>query len=154
MYGGAEAALVLTLRPLYGKGTEWPMLIVGVIASILLAAGLIPPYFEIWKRHGRVVGIDFVFLSIDWAGAFFSLMSLVAQTTFDYMGGVLYLVCILLETGIFFSHWVWLFRTRKQRAVEKAIERETGDAGVGCSVEEKEIQSSRNSVKEDVGSKV
>jgi hypothetical protein len=57
IYSGAEAALILTLRPLYEKGTEWPMLIVGVIASILLAAGLVPPYFEIWKRHGRVVGI-------------------------------------------------------------------------------------------------
>ncbi|KAH8147687.1 uncharacterized protein LAJ45_08151 [Morchella importuna] len=154
VYGGAEAGLILTLKPLYEKGIEWPMLIVGVIASILLAAGLVPPYFEIWKRHGRVVGIDFIFLSIDWAGAFFSLMSLVAQTTFDYMGGVLYLVCLLLETGIFFSHWIWLFRTRKQRAAERVAEKEGEDAGVSDSVEEKEMQSSRNSVKEDIGSKV
>ncbi|PUU74130.1 PQ loop repeat-domain-containing protein [Tuber borchii] len=116
---GAEVALILTLRPIYDRGIEWPMLIVGITASILLAAGLIPPYFEIWKRRGRVVGIDFVFLSIDWFGALFSIMSLVAQHTFDYLGGVLYLVVILLESGIFISHWVWLFRTRKQRKAEK-----------------------------------
>ncbi|KAG0634936.1 PQ loop repeat-domain-containing protein [Tuber brumale] len=116
---GTEVALILTLQPIYDRGTEWPMLVVGIIASILLAAGLIPPYFEIWKRRGRVVGIDFVFLSIDWLGALFSIMSLVAQNTFDYLGGVLYLVVILLESGIFISHWVWLFRTRKQRKAEK-----------------------------------
>lgn len=81
------------------------------------------------ERRGRVelirmwIGwwgeIDFVFLSIDWFGALFSIMSLVAQHTFDYLGGVLYLVVILLESGIFISHWVWLFRTRKQRKAEK-----------------------------------
>lgn len=57
LYGGVEAALILTLRPLYEHGTEWPMILIGVIASILLAGGLLPPYFEIWKRKGRVVGI-------------------------------------------------------------------------------------------------
>ena len=36
------------------------MIILGVIASILLAGGLIPPYFEIWKRRGRVIGINWV----------------------------------------------------------------------------------------------
>lgn len=81
----------------YNRGVEWPMTLVGVISAILLAGGLIPPYFEIAKRHGRVVGIsmqhsprmsspsfrdanrlcaDFVFLSVDWLGAFFSLMAL------------------------------------------------------------------------------
>lgn len=63
---------------------------------------------------------DFVFLSIDWLGALFSIMSLVAQRTFDYLGGVLYLVVILLESGIFISHWIWLLRTRKQRKAAAA----------------------------------
>ena len=34
------------------------MLLIGIIAAILLAAGLLPPYLEIWKRKGRVVGIS------------------------------------------------------------------------------------------------
>jgi hypothetical protein len=75
--GGAEAALILTLKvtalphrcsrtqslttkPLYDRGISFPMIIVGVIASILLAAGLLPPYVEIYKRRGRVIGINWV----------------------------------------------------------------------------------------------
>jgi len=118
-FGGAEAALILTLRPLYDRGISFPMIILGVIASVLLAAGLIPPYIEIWKRRGRVIGINWIFLTIDWSGAFFSLMALVAQNTFDILGGVLYILCVILEGGIFASHLLWMFRTRKIRAMAK-----------------------------------
>ena len=92
----------------------------GIVAAILLAAGLIPPYFELWKRSGRVVGINFVFLTIDWMGAFFSLLGVVAQNTFDPLGGCLFIVCLVIEGGIFISHGIWLFRTRKIRAAAKA----------------------------------
>lgn len=34
------------------------MILIGVLAAILLALGLLPPYLEIWKRRGRVVGIS------------------------------------------------------------------------------------------------
>jgi hypothetical protein len=63
--------------------------------------------------------IDFVFLTVDLLGAFFSLMSLVAQNIFDYLGGMLYIVCITLEIGIFVSHGIWLLRTRNQRKHQK-----------------------------------
>lgn len=36
----------------------WPDLVVGVVAAILLASGLVPPYFELWKRDGRVIGFS------------------------------------------------------------------------------------------------
>ena len=85
---------VLLLRPVYAKGTEWP----------------VP--FEIIKRRGRVVGIDFIFLAIDSLGAFFSLMSIAAQNTFDPLGGVMYALCLVIEIGIFSSYGVWLWRTR------------------------------------------
>lgn len=99
-------------------------MIVGIVAAILLAAGLLPPYFELWKRSGRVVGINFLFLTIDWLGAFFSLMGVIAQNTFDPLGGCLFIVCIFIEGGIFVSHGIWLFRTRKLRAVAKAAGRD------------------------------
>jgi hypothetical protein len=50
--------------------------LVGVVAAVLLIIGYVPVPFELWKRRGRVVGIDFWFLTIDWFGAFFSLMAI------------------------------------------------------------------------------
>ena len=84
----------------------------GIIAAILLAAGLLPPYFELWQRKGRVIGINFGFLAIDFLGGFFSLMALVAQSIFDPLGSVIFIVCMLLEAGIFASHAIWRIRTR------------------------------------------
>ncbi|KAK3330939.1 hypothetical protein B0H66DRAFT_598461 [Apodospora peruviana] len=127
VFAGVEAALILTLRPLYESGNETGILVVGIIAAVLLAAGLLPPYGEIWKRRGRVIGINWVFLSMDWFGAFFSLMALVAQHTFDILGGVLYVLCCLLEAGIFFSHIIWLLRTRRIRKEASAQDKTFDD---------------------------
>lgn len=144
IFAGVEAALILTItacslppnfalpvarvrphtntaaQPIYNRGNEVPTLVIGIVASILLAAGLLPPYGELWKRHGRVVGINWIFLSMDWCGAFFSLMAVVAQNTFDVLGGVLYIICCFLELGIFTSHIIWMIRTRKMRKAAAA----------------------------------
>lgn len=42
----------------YNNGVTWPDIVVGVVAAILLSAGSLPPYFELWKRDGRVIGIS------------------------------------------------------------------------------------------------
>ncbi|GAP91629.2 putative PQ loop repeat protein [Rosellinia necatrix] len=115
LFAGVEVALILTLRPVYKAGNEIPVIVVGVVSAILLAVGLLPPYGEAWKRRGRIIGINFVFLAMDSLGAFFSLLSLGAQHTFDILGGVMYILVILLEIGIFSSHLIWLFRTRQIR---------------------------------------
>lgn len=115
LFAGIEVILIFTIRPIYNQGNEVPVFVVGVIAAVFLAAGLLPPYGELWKRHGRVVGINWVFLAMDWSGAFFSLMALVAQETFDVMGGVVYITCCLLEIAIFASHLIWRIRTRRIR---------------------------------------
>ena len=92
-----EAILILTLRGPYYRGVEWPMMMLAITASVMQALGLIPPYFELAKRNGRVIGIsktvpnprcndkrlsnlDFIFLTVDFAGAFFSLMALGASS--------------------------------------------------------------------------
>lgn len=68
--------LVLVLRGPYRRGVSWPVTLIGVLAAVLLVIGFVPVPFELWKRRGRVVGIDLGFLTIDWFGAFFSLMAL------------------------------------------------------------------------------
>lgn len=131
VFAGVECALVFPFIKLHDRGVTWPVTLVGVIAAILLAAGLLPPYFELWKRNGQVVGINFVFLFIDSMGALFSIFSLVAQDDdeFDILGCVLYAVVIFLEIGIFSSHGIWMIRTRKERklAKQKAEEAAPGD---------------------------
>lgn len=66
------------------------MTLIGVVAFITLISGYLPVPFELLKRRGRVVGIDFVFLAIDWSGAFFSLLALATQLEFDALFGTMY----------------------------------------------------------------
>lgn len=121
---GIEAGCIVPFEPLYERGITWPTLLVGIIAAVLLAAGLLPPYFELWKRGGQVVGINFIFLTIDTLGAVFSLFSLVAQKgSLDVLGCVLYIIVAVLELGIFASHSIWLLRTRKQRREEREAQK-------------------------------
>ncbi|CAI4058108.1 hypothetical protein SKDZ_04G3150 [Saccharomyces kudriavzevii ZP591] len=108
---GMEVGFILWLRPLYGKGVKWPDLIFGVSASVLLAVGLLPPYFELAKRKGRVVGINFAFLSIDSLGAWLSIISVILGNM-DIMGIILYSIVAGMELGIFASHFIWWCRFR------------------------------------------
>lgn len=107
-----EVGFILWLRPIYRDGKHWPMLIVGIIASILLAVGLIPPYFELAKRQGRVIGINFIFLAMDSGGALLSILSIVFGTV-DVMSIILYALVLALEFGIATSHIIWYFRMGK-----------------------------------------
>lgn len=119
---GAEIGFTLWLRPIYRDGKEWPMLVFGIIATVLIGLGLIPPYFELAKRRGRVVGINFFFLGMDSLGALFSILSIVVGNM-DIMSMVLYAVVIALELGIFTSHLIWYIRFgRKEKAIEKMQE--------------------------------
>ncbi|KAF2439749.1 hypothetical protein P171DRAFT_369166, partial [Karstenula rhodostoma CBS 690.94] len=120
-FAASEAILILTLRIPYYKGVEWPMMMMAILASVMQCLGLVMPYFELAKRQGRVIGIDFWFLLIDYSGAFFSLMALVAQHTFDVLGGSMYIVAMTLETGIFMSQAIWLWRVRHIRDEAKKL---------------------------------
>ncbi|KAK2776505.1 hypothetical protein FQN53_002676 [Emmonsiellopsis sp. PD_33] len=123
LMGGFEALFIFTLRIPYRKGITWPSILFGAIASLLLALGLVAPYFELWKRQGRVIGINWFFLSMDTLGALFSILALAAEGTFDIMGGILYIIVLVLELGIFASHIVWRVRFR-------GLRKEAKEAGV------------------------
>lgn len=76
LYAGLQVLLLFVVRGPYSRGLSWPVTLVGIAAAVLLISGYMPVPFEILKRRGRVVGIDLIFLTIDWFGAFFSLMAL------------------------------------------------------------------------------
>ncbi|CAM9024487.1 unnamed protein product [Wickerhamomyces anomalus] len=127
---GCQVGFILWLRPLHDRGITWPTLIFGVIASVLLAVGLLPPYFELAKRKGRVVGINFWFIGIDCAGAFFSMLSVVVGSM-DIMGIILYCVCMALEVGIFTSHFIWCLRFKWFRKSDDLDSNDDVELGLG-----------------------
>lgn len=106
---GMEVGFILWLRPLYKRGITWPDLIFGIVATVLLSVGLVPPYFELAKRKGRVVGINFWFLLVDSLGAWLAIASVIVGTM-DVMGIILYSVVAIMELGIFASHFIWCCR--------------------------------------------
>ncbi|KAF2823000.1 PQ loop repeat protein-like protein [Ophiobolus disseminans] len=120
IFAGVEIGLIYAIRPAYSRGIQWPVLLVGIVAFVTLLSGYIPIPFELLKRRGRVVGIDFVFLTIDFFGAFFSLLALVAQNEFDVLFGTMYALCCTIELSMVASHLIWLLRTKdiRQRAKE------------------------------------
>lgn len=104
-----EVGFIPWLKPLYAKGTHWPALVFGIISGIVLAAGILPLYYELFHRQGRVVGISFVFLSIDSLGAYLSIISVILGTM-DVMGIVMYSLLACLELGVFISQLIWIIR--------------------------------------------
>ncbi|KAJ3545097.1 hypothetical protein NM208_g2688 [Fusarium decemcellulare] len=130
LIAGLQVTLVVTIRGPYNRGVSWAANLVtaiGIIACIVLLAGYIPIPFELVKRRGRVIGISLTFLAIDWSGAFFSLMSLVAQHTFDVTFGTLYALVAIIELSMFLSHGVWYLRTRDLRSRAKAAGQDYDD---------------------------
>ncbi|BFZ61549.1 Beige protein-like 1 [Saitoella coloradoensis] len=112
LFGGIEAGCIVGLRIPYDNGVTWPITLIGVIAVVLIVAGLCPPYIDIWK-HRSVRGISFYFLSIDMSGALFSLLSLVFQT-FDILAAVNYILVLVMEIGIVLCHVGFIFRDRRR----------------------------------------
>lgn len=118
---GSQVGFILWLRPLYNRDIKWPMLIIGIVASILLVLGLVPPYFELAKRKGRVVGINFVFLSMDASGAFFSLLSVVVGNM-DVMSLILYALVLVMELVIFASAILWYLTGGREILKQEKLE--------------------------------
>ena len=87
--GGIQAALVVGLRILASRQVEWPIRLMATLSAVLLAAGVLRHYWDIWI-HRTVRGISFVFIAIDAAGDLFSLTSLIFQPTLDTFGIAIY----------------------------------------------------------------
>jgi hypothetical protein len=56
------------------KDRYWAVTLMGVISTVLLSAGVLRHYWDIWV-HRTVRGISFIFVGIDAAGDVFSLVS-------------------------------------------------------------------------------
>jgi hypothetical protein len=63
------------------------------------------------------------------------------------LGGVLYILCVFIEGGIFASHIIWRFRTRKIRAQAKEEGKTFDDIAEECRRENIEFRFAERAVK-------
>ncbi|MCJ1482006.1 hypothetical protein MMC06_002168 [Schaereria dolodes] len=83
--------------------------VLGTIGTVLWCVQLTPQIWHNWKKK-KTDGLP---------GLMMFLFAALAQNTFDVLGAVLYIICVLLELGIFISQGIWLVRTRKLRKQAK-----------------------------------
>lgn len=97
---GIQAGLIVGLRIVRQRHVEWPMTLMAILSAVLLAAGVLCHYWDIWV-HRTVRGISFLFVAIDAAGDVFSLVSILFQPELDVLGIVIYATEFVLWCGIF-----------------------------------------------------
>ncbi|KAK4049136.1 hypothetical protein OIV83_004346 [Microbotryomycetes sp. JL201] len=94
--GGVEVGLVFAAYSSDRARQAW-----GVLAAIFIVAGLLPQYWEVYKLRA-VIGISFIFLTVDLLGGVFSLLSIVyAPPPFDVLASISYSALVAVELGIF-----------------------------------------------------
>ena len=120
---GIQAALIVGLRILKNRHVEWPMTLMAVLSAVLLGAGVLRHYWDIWV-HRTVRGISFLFVGIDAAGDVFSLVSILCQPTLDILGIVIYATEFVLWCGIFLCGGYYNFIPWMRKWLAK---RSTGD---------------------------
>ena len=97
--GAVEASLIIALRRASQEDLSWPFTVAAAFSAVLLAAGVLRHYVDIWK-HRTVRGISFLFVGIDAAGDLFSLLSVFFESTLDVLGIVIYATELVLWIGI------------------------------------------------------
>lgn len=98
--GGIEAALIVSLRIAKSRHVDWPLTVMAVLSAVLLAAGVLRHYYDIWM-HRTVRGISFIFVFIDALGDLTSLASVLFQRRLNVLGLVIYGTELTLWCGVF-----------------------------------------------------
>lgn len=98
--GGIEVTLIFALKAATKRHITWPVTFMAVLAAVLLAAGVLRHYWDIYTHH-TVRGISFIFVGIDAAGDLFSLVSVFFQAELNVLGMAIYGTELALWTGVF-----------------------------------------------------
>ncbi|CAE6512136.1 unnamed protein product [Rhizoctonia solani] len=126
--GAFQGGFAMLARHKYENRDVWTLRTFALISSILLSAGLLPQYWEIWKRKEVVAyptGVSMSFMLIDLLGGVFSALSLVFKETFDIFAAIPYLLVLVLD-GLVIVLAIVLnplaHRRRRRRAFNESIE--------------------------------
>ncbi|MCJ1223702.1 hypothetical protein MMC12_000345 [Toensbergia leucococca] len=127
---GSEAGLIIGVRHARSRDVEWPATLMAVMSTVLLSAGVLRHYWDIYKQR-TVRGISFIFVGIDAAGDVFSLLSVFfeAKPNVNVLGVVIYSTEFILWCGVFacggyfnLLPWLrqrWSIRERKKREIDR-----------------------------------
>lgn len=124
--GGIQAGLIVGLSELKRQGIDTPLTLMAVLSAVLLAAGVLRHYWDIWV-HRTVRGISFTFVGIDALGDVFSLASVVFQPKLDVLGMAIYGTEFVLWLGVFacggyYNLLPWLRKVRQEEEVDVSHE--------------------------------
>jgi hypothetical protein len=134
------------------QNLHWPVTLLGVISTILLSAGVLRHYYDIYI-HRTVRGISFIFVAIDAAGDVFSLISVcssypslpfckltrqVFQPKLDILGMVIYATEFVLWCGVFacggyFNLMPWIRQKVGSRRGEEGTQDDVAGIDAGAS---------------------
>jgi hypothetical protein len=131
LMGGIECGLVYALRKARESRIQWPITMMAVLAAVLLCAGVLRHYWDIYKER-TVRGISFLFVAIDALGDLTSLISVLFETELDVLGMVIYGSELVLWIGVmaaggYYNLTPWL-RQRVEQHRSQRVQRSGDEA--------------------------
>ncbi len=102
--GLLQYILVFLLRPSHDRGIQGPTAALGIIASVITPAALLPQYWEIYK-YKEVIGVSITFLLVDILGAVLNDLSLVFRVKFDIIAAITYTLVIVRSFLSYVVFW-------------------------------------------------
>ncbi|KAK5215928.1 hypothetical protein LTS03_011392 [Exophiala xenobiotica] len=111
-FGGMETGLVFALRLGRERGQRWPLTLMAIVAAVLLAAGVLRHYVDMFKTRSDA-GISLKFAFLDASGDAASLLSVVFQPKMSILGLVIYGTELAIWLGLIGI--VLYFRTANRR---------------------------------------
>ncbi|KAE8165675.1 PQ loop repeat-domain-containing protein [Aspergillus tamarii] len=87
--GGAETGLVFALRVAFRKGHKWPSTLMAILSAVLLAAGVLRHYIDMFRTRSDA-GLSLKFALLDASGDVASILSVIFQPSLDILGLVIY----------------------------------------------------------------
>ncbi|EJU03662.1 hypothetical protein DACRYDRAFT_21174 [Dacryopinax primogenitus] len=103
--GGLQVAFVFAVWYALAVGNERPLQFFGVMPAIMIFAGVIPQFYEIWKMK-EVLGISMAFMTIDGLGGVFSTLSLVFNKSIDPLLAFSYISVIVLDSLVIILYMI------------------------------------------------
>lgn len=153
VFGGVEASTIFAIQSgLRARRSadiqyQWPVVLMGVLAGVLLCAGVSRHYIDIYRER-TVRGISFLFCGIDALGDLTSLISVVlwfrAGESLDILGICVYASEFTMWAGIFACGIRYNLRSWLQRKKRHHTQASIPVASIKEHVGEPDLQMSRS----------